>query len=347
MISIWASRKLSLIAFFWIVSLSIANAETAENRLLKSMQYIQKGSFESALPQISELANDKKNYKLVQLMKAELLAIKSGNVALVEKIRRQHRAKSKNLLQEAKVRWQTPTEQQNEILLEKFVLKSNKLSNLVIVNTETNRLYVYKNTEEGYQELANYYVTIGKGGSGKEYQGDMRTPIGVYHIREELLDKNLTELYGVGALTLNYPNQWDKEKGRTGSGIWLHGTPRNNFSRSPLESRGCVVLNNPAMKSLTSNFNLSAETPVIIVKSAPEFLEVGLRERFEKQIVLAQINDWLREQSATKIDWEEVSVFVYPNEKELYYVSFITEKEGKKIRVEKYWRKPFNQLVAK
>lgn len=330
-----------------IASVSIANDETAENRLLKSMQLIQQGDFEKALPQIAKLAKDNRTYQLAHFMKAELLAIKSGNVELVKKIRRQHRTKSKSLLQEAKVRWQTPTEKQNEILLEKYVLKSSKLAHLVIVNTQTNRLYVYKNTAEGYQQLANYYITIGKRGSGKEYQGDMKTPIGVYRIEKELLDKNLTELYGVGALTLSYPNKWDKQKGRTGSGIWLHGTPRNNFSRSPLASRGCVVLNNPAMKSLTSQYNLAPETPVIIVESEPVFAEAGLNEDVEKHTVLAQINDWLIRSSAMKVDWEEVSIFAYPNEKELYYVSFIEERDGKKNRVEKYWRKPFNKFATK
>ena len=30
---------------------------------------------------------------------------------------------------------------------------------------------------------------------------------------------------GDGAFPLNYPNEWDRRLNKTGSGIWLHGTP--------------------------------------------------------------------------------------------------------------------------
>ena len=34
-------------------------------------------------------------------------------------------------------------------------------------------------------------------------------------------------------------------KRRTGSGIWLHGTPPDQFARAPLATDGCLVLANP------------------------------------------------------------------------------------------------------
>ena len=145
----------------------------------------------------------------------------------------------------------------------------------------------------------------------------------------------MPELYGVAALTLNYPNSWDKQKGRTGSGIWLHGTPRNTFSRAPLASRGCVVLNNPAMESLVFKYRLLPSTPVIIAQNIQRnFIE---RNDEDKQQVLSQINQWLRSQNDYRVDWGHVSVYAYPGEEGVYYVSFPID-EGRKL-VEQYWQR--------
>src|SRR3989338_9263109 len=55
---------------------------------------------------------------------------------------------------------------------------------------------------------------------------------------------------GVGALPLNYPNEYDKRLGRTGSGIWLHGVPSDSYARSPNSTDGCVVLANPELQTI-------------------------------------------------------------------------------------------------
>jgi murein L,D-transpeptidase YafK len=54
----------------------------------------------------------------------------------------------------------------------------------------------------------------------------------------------LTDFYGSGAFPINYPNEWDRIRGRNGYGIWLHGTPRDTYSRPPRASDGCIVLSN-------------------------------------------------------------------------------------------------------
>jgi hypothetical protein len=70
-------------------------------------------------------------------------------------------------------------------------------------------------------------------------------------------------LFGVGALTLNYPNAIDLMHKRTGSGIWLHGTPSAQYARAPESTDGCVVLSNPEMSRLLNLPGLRM-TPVII-----------------------------------------------------------------------------------
>ncbi|MDX1796042.1 MAG: L,D-transpeptidase family protein, partial [Hydrogenovibrio sp.] len=244
---------------------------------------------------------------------------------------------------EAKVRWRATAFSAHEqsALLGHYVLKSSIQPYLVIVNSEAHRLFLYQQEGGRYHEVANYYVSIGRKGAGKQYRGDLKTPVGVYQVVKKLPDERLPELYGVAALTLNYPNQWDRQLGRTGSGIWLHGTPRYTYSRPPLASRGCVVLNNPAMEDLINRYRLSPETPVIIASNVdPKEMTIDAEEN--KQQVLSKINQWLRSQQQYQVDWSQVGVFEYPGEKDLYYVSFPAKVGQQNQIVEQYWKKKSN-----
>ena len=94
------------------------------------------------------------------------------------------------------------------------------------------------------------YVSVGINGVGKIKEGDGKTPLGVYFIQKNLPGATLPDLFGVGALTLNYPNAVDAMRNKTGSGIWLHGTPSAQYSRAPEATDGCVVLANPEMEQI-------------------------------------------------------------------------------------------------
>lgn len=109
------------------------------------------------------------------------------------------------------------------------------------------------------------YVSVGVQGVGKEREGDGRTPLGVYFIQKNLPGTTLPDLFGAGALTLNYPNAVDVMRKRTGSGIWLHGTPSAQYSRAPEATDGCVVLSNPEMSRLLGLGALRL-TPVLIAR---------------------------------------------------------------------------------
>lgn len=328
---------------------SIAMAESAETQLLSGFKSIHDYSFNQAMQHIETLANENPKYQLAQLMKADFLAIKAGKSRWIQEYRKAYPKKVHSLLEEAKVRWQATglTHQTESEILGQFVLKSSAQPYLVIVNSEAHRLFLYQQTAGAYHEVANYYVSIGRKGTGKQTKGDLKTPIGVYQIVKQLSDRQLPELYGVAALTLNYPNQWDKQLGRTGSGIWLHGTPRSTYSRPPMASKGCVVLNNPAMADLIDRYRLPPETPVIIAPKA-EVLPVPsdsaeILHSNDKQQVLSRINEWLREQQEYEVDWSKVGVFHYPAEKDMYYVTFPTHVKGREQMVEQFWKKTIGQ----
>lgn len=320
----------------------------AETQLLKGFKSIHDYSFNQAMRHIETLATENPKYQLAQLMKADFLAIKAGKSEWIKRYRLANPKKVNALLQEAQVRWEATslTPSAEHAILGQFVLKSSVQPYLIIVNSHAHRLFLYEQKAGAYHEVANYYVSIGRKGTGKQIRGDLKTPIGVYQVVKHLSDRQLPELYGVAALTLNYPNQWDRQLGRTGSGIWLHGTPRSTYSRPPMASKGCVVLNNPAMTDLIRRYQLPLETPVIITPDAnmhPLNMRAELAVADDKQQVLSRINTWLREQQDYQVDWSKVGVFHYPGEKGMYYVSFPTLVGGRLQMVEQFWKKANDQ----
>jgi hypothetical protein len=134
--------------------------------------------------------------------------------------------------------------------------------------------------------VADFYISVGLSGIDKWVEGDKRTPLGVYYITSSLNPQNLPDLYGVGALPINYPNALDVQRGKTGSGIWLHGTPREQFVRAPQASDGCVVLSNPDLERVLATVR-TRTTPVVIAKELhwvePQALQAD-RDLFESHL---------------------------------------------------------------
>ena len=109
----------------------------------------------------------------------------------------------------------------------------------------------------------------------------------------------LTDFYGAGALQLNYPNDFDRQEKRTGSGIWLHGVPRTNYAREPRATDGCVVLANEDLVALMRQVE-SGGAPVVIAPKIdwvkPSTLEPGRRE------AMAFLDTWHRARLASDAD---------------------------------------------
>lgn len=133
----------------------------------------------------------------------------------------------------------------------------------LIVDARHSRLYLYENRSDGPHLIQDFYVSQGKLGINKLKEGDMRTPVGVYYVVGRLPGVKLPDMYGKGALPLDYPNDLDKLQGRGGSGIWIHGTPPETFSRPPLSTDGCVVVSNDDLNFLTRTITIG-KTPILI-----------------------------------------------------------------------------------
>lgn len=162
----------------------------------------------------------------------------------------------------------------------------------LVVDTKLSRLYVYENLGNRIKFISDYYVTQGKLGVNKFKEGDQKTPLGVYYITSRLPKAKLPDLYGSGAMPINYPNDWDKMRGRGGSGIWVHGTPSDSYSRPPLASDGCVVLTNPDWEKLSSTVEIG-KTPIIISDKI-EFINKTKWEA-ERDAANQLLNSWRRD----------------------------------------------------
>lgn len=145
---------------------------------------------------------------------------------------------------------------------------SPDLPNVLWVDLDRGAMHLLEQTRPGWFTQERVIpVSIGKSGFGKALEGDLKTPVGVYHVTQFLSDAKLADKYGNGAFPLNYPNIEDRLSQRTGSGIWLHGLPKGVHSRPQLDSDGCVVVDNETLDSLRP---LILENETLVVLS-PDF----------------------------------------------------------------------------
>lgn len=279
----------------------------AETMMVKSLLEITNGENEAALKTINALLQVVPNFKLAHLVRGDLLTSKARYLQSFGNTEN-NRASSgvKDLQDEAKIRIERFLAQPTEAKIPDLLIAPNQQQkHIIVIDTDKSRLYVYQNENGKLKYLNDFYVTVGKNGLEKQSEGDKRTPLGVYFTSAKLTQP-LSDLYGDGAYPLNYPNEWDKLHQRKGSGIWLHGTPRDTYSRPPRASDGCIVLTNQDLKSLGSILSLG-KTPVIIAKSInwlndQENTKADASEQ-EKQALDASIAQWLsdwREQDTTQ-----------------------------------------------
>jgi murein L,D-transpeptidase YafK len=243
----------------------------AESRLIDIYRLIGRGQVRDALQQAESLVRDVPHFQLAQLVYGDLLLAQTRALPAMGQAPGDIASKAPQRLdqlrQEAQRRLSALQERPPAgTLPSQFITLPPTTRHAIAVDASRSRLYLFENGPKGLQLVADHYASIGKLGSDKRLEGDQRTPLGVYFITSRLEGRQLTDFYGVGALTLNYPNEYDRRLGRTGSGIWLHGVPADNYARSPQSTDGCVVLANPELQSIIERVQ-PRNTPVVIARS--------------------------------------------------------------------------------
>lgn len=211
-----------------------------------------------------ELVEAYPNFRLGQLIHGDLLMMSTHLVTTLGDVPGAPEDKLKSLREEAVAHLNSLRAKPDPRLIPRPILQlRDDQKHVLIVDAKLSRLYVYENVDGQLKFQDDYYISQGKLGVNKKAAGDQKTPLGVYYITGRLPGARLPDFYGAGALPINYPNEWDRINGRSGSGIWLHGTPHDSFMRPPLSSDGCVVLSNPDLHKIYESVEIG-KTPIVI-----------------------------------------------------------------------------------
>ena len=168
-----------------------------------------------------------------------------------------------DLMLEAQARLNAPQSIDRQRVPAQLIQLGDNVSDVILVDLQHSTLYQYAARESTPTLIRQHYIASGKAGFGKQVEGDNKTPLGVYRITGLRSDASLPDLYGSGALMLDYPNMLDRHLGRTGSGIWLHGVPHGQRSRSPHSSEGCVTMSNDHLLRLHNRISLTDSRVVL------------------------------------------------------------------------------------
>jgi murein L,D-transpeptidase YafK len=275
---------------------------TADALLATVFEEIVQGQHDAALQNIEGLIRVTPNFRLAHLIKGDLLLARARPIDTLGAVPNVPEASIEGLRAEALARIRAYRERPPEDRVPRYLLRlRDDQKYALVVDTRRSRLYLYENAAGTPRFVADYYVSSGKNGPLKVREGDEKTPIGVYHITASLPRQKLTDFYGSGAFPINYPNEWDRIKGRNGHGIWLHGTPSNTYSRPPRSSNGCVVLTNSDLEEIARKLQVGI-TPVII----------------SEDVQWLSLDDWTSERASIgeelerwRSDWESLDTDRY------------------------------------
>lgn len=275
----------------------------AEGRLIEIYQLIGQGEHKKALTKAESLVKDHPNFHLAQLLVGDLMMMQTRPVERLGDLEQVPPGASADQLailrEESRRRMLALTQRPPKgHVPTQFLALSAQSRHAIAIDASRSRLYLFENLSSAKRAptgaprlrlISDFYISVGLFGIDKHVEGDKRTPLGVYYITSQLKPDNLPDFYGSGALPINYPNALDTQRGKTGSGIWLHGTPREQFVRAPQASDGCVVLSNPDLERIMGSVQIRT-TPVII---APElhWVEPGSLE-FERQNFEKTLESW-------------------------------------------------------
>jgi len=279
---------LMVLAGFATHAVAEPDSRNLERSLARSLQAVGENRLDVALNEVDSLLKLNPDFKLAQLVRGDLLLARSQPLRDFGNAPDAPRELLQDLREEAQVRLQRAQRQQ-PIAVPRYLWQLNPQQRYaVVVDTSKSTLYLYENVNGEPRYVADYYISMGKNGADKVVEGDQKTPLGVYFVKGYIPRQKLADLYGAGAYPISYPNEWDVRQGRSGHGIWLHGTPSNTYSRAPRASNGCVVLANDDLLRLGRDITVGA-TPVIIT-GRMDWLDDT--DRAEREALLSAIEQW-------------------------------------------------------
>jgi murein L,D-transpeptidase YafK len=359
-----------------------------EALLAQTLLAITSVQFDIALAEIDKVLLQNPNFRLAHLIKGDLLMARARPLSSIGTAADAPADRIADLREEAQARLIRHKQERPVNRVPRYLLQLNPEQKYAfVVDTSKYTLYVFENDNGTPRYVADYYTTIGRNGIEKLREGDKKTPLGVYHVtgnmpREQLTKTygTLSALYGDGAFPINYPNEWDRRRGRNGHGIWLHGVPFDTYSRPPRASDGCVALTNEDLLAISKHVQIGL-TPVIITQGV-EWAEAGAAQT-TRSALQQSIENWRRDwesrdtdqylrhyspnfaagkqdlaawaqqkrsvnagKSWIKVKVDGVSMFLYPGDENLAVVTFdqdyASSNISNKMRKRQYWQREGN-----
>ena len=267
-----------------------SNKPNPELLLIEVYKNLSANDFQKAQSKLDELLIAYPNFQLGHLIRGDLITVRTRPAKVFGNSTNVLPNKYKDLRDEALARIKAIKERPSPDAIPSGLLQmANDQKYALVMDAKRARIFLYENVGGTPKLVSDFYVSQGKLGIDKYKEGDQKTPLGLYSITNRLPGTKLPDFYGPGALPINYPNEWDKVNGRSGSGIWLHGVPSGNYSRPPLASDGCIVLTNADFLHIAATIEVG-KTPVLIHENIHFLSPAQWAE--EKQIAQKLISDW-------------------------------------------------------
>ena len=273
-----------------------------ESMLVKTLLEVRRNRLDVAMTDIEALLKIYPNFKLAHLIRGDLLMARARPLSSIGGAAGASPRQISDLREEARARLLRHLEEMPVNRVPKYLVQFQPdQHHAIVVDTGKSRLYLFENDKGTARYVADYYISSGKAGAEKNREGDQKTPLGVYFVTASLPKTQISDFYGVGAFPISYPNEWDRQLGKDGSGIWLHGVPSDTYSRPPRASNGCVVLSNPDMDKIAKNLQVGL-TPVVISDNV---------DWIDPRELAVQRNDLSRRVDNWRRDWESINTDKY------------------------------------
>ena len=256
--------RLALGAVLWLLAGTATGLDIREAQLFEALDRFDAGDRSGGLEALHHVTENYPDFRAARRIQGSLLETENLGAALVALTPRRVPSLLEDPTDEAYSRlsyWfdRPPPGHLPDVLIE----AAPDRTKVLVADTAHSRLYLFDWSDGGWTKSGDWYASSGRGGPAKRREGDLKTPLGVYFVTMWVADRYLPDLYGAGALGLNYPNEWDLRRQRNGYGIWIHGEPHGLKSRPPRWSQGCLIISNLALETLVAAIE-EQSIPVII-----------------------------------------------------------------------------------
>ena len=326
--------RLALTVVLWGLATAAGAMDPREAKLFAALDHFDVGDRSGGLEALYRVTDDYPDFLAARVIQASLLKTEDLAATLVEVTPGARPGTIEKHRDEAHARLSYWFDRPAPGYLPEVLIEAGPgRTKVIVADTAHSRLYLFERIGGEWTIRGDWYASIGQGGTAKRREGDRKTPLGVYFVTMWVADRYLPELYGSGALGLNYPNEWDVRRRRDGYGIWIHGEPRGLNSRARRWSLGCLTVSNGAIEFLAQA--VERESIPVIIGERLRWLEPSEHDR-QRREWLARVADLRGEDTASP----DLGVYGYPvgagDDSTMILVELPAKRRGK--RWWQYWR---------